>query len=353
MIMSIIKDAKKVQDMMYRVYNGKMIERNDEKNIMGDEQAIKELCNATFGDGSVNPDPTTLHQFNNIVVKVADKVAEPDLQKMLQYFANVQNVPADTQLVEYKKEHPSHLKFKWTAVGSMPALKRVEVGERDFIRISNVQTAVSYNPLTQNDNCVENFKALVDDIASAKVRLMYETVINLIQTAVTGSTGKIPTQQIVTGSNITPVDFNKVANIIARRTGSRPIFVADRVLIDALATQIGETASTLLTDSIKDDMYNFELTNLRTADAVPMVNEFTTLDGFATQFPVNRGYILGGAGYSKKPFEIALAGGLVQNTENEFVHGRVKMVVRQALGIDLLSGECIGYVEDDAITDVF
>lgn len=350
---SLFTDARKAQDMMLRVYNGKMIAEDKEKNIMGDEKAIKELCAKVFGDGSENPDPTTLHQFNNIVVRVADQVAEPDLQKMLSYFANVQNVPADTQLIEYKKEHPLHLKFKWTAIGSMPALKRVEQGERDFIRISNVQTAISYNPLTQNSNCVENFRTLVNDIASAKVRLMYETVMNLIQASVTGSTGKIPTQQIVDKSGVTPVDFNKVANIIARRTGSRPIFVADRVLIDSIATQIGTTSSTILTDHIKDDMYNFELTNLRTADAVPMVNEFTTLAGFATHFPVNRGYILGGAGYSKKAFEIALAGGLVQNTENEFIHGRVKMVIRQAMGIDLLAGECIGYIEDDAIVNAY
>lgn len=350
---SLFTDTRKAQDMMLRVYNNKMIEKNEAENIMGDEQAIKELCAKVFGDGSENPDPTTLHQFNNIVVRVADTVAEPDLQRMLQYFANVQNVPADTQLIEYKKDHPVHLKFKWTAIGSMPALKRVEQGERDFIRISNVQTGISYNPLTQNSNCVENFRTLVGDIASAKVRLMYETVMNLIQASAKGSTGKIPTQQIKIKSGVTPADFNQVANIIARRTGSRPIFVADRVLIDSLASQIGTASSTILTDKIKDDMYNYELTNLRTADAVPMINEFTTLTGVATQFPVNIGYILGGAGYSKKAFEIALAGGLVQNTENEFIHGRVKMVIRQAIGIDLLAGECIGYVKDEAVVNAW
>lgn len=350
---SLFTDVKKAQDMMLRVYNNKMIEEDAEKNIMGDEKAIKELCAKVFGDGSVNPNPSILHEFNNIVVRVADTVAEPDLERMLQYFANIQNVPADTQLIEYKREHPLHLKFKWTAIGSMPALVRVEQGARDFIRISDIQTGISYNPLTQNENCVENFRTLVNDVASAKVRLIYETIMNLIQTAVVGSTGQIPSQQIIDKSGVTPADFNKVAGIINRRTHSRPIFVADRVLIDSLATQITTANPTILTDSLKDDMYNYELTNLRTADAIPMVNEFTTLKGFATQFPVNRGYILGGAGWSKKPFEVALAGGLVQHTENEFIHGRVKMIIRQSMGIDLLAGECIGYVEDDAIVDAY
>jgi hypothetical protein len=43
---------------------------------------------------------------------------------------------------------------------------------------------------------------------------------------------------------------------------------------------------------------------------------------------------------------------LLQHTENEFVHGRVKMIIRQGLGIDLLAGNAIGYIEEDSITDI-
>lgn len=349
--MSIFKDANKTADLMLRVYNGKMVEADKEKEIMGDEEAIKALCSKVFGDGSENPDPTTLHQFNNIVVRVADTVAAPDLQHMINYFANLTNVPANTQLFEYKRPHPVGLKFKWTAIGSDVALKRVEAGSVDHIKISNIQTGISYNPLTQSASCVENFRALVNDVAAAKVRMVYETIMSMIQKAVT-SGSDIPTSQVVNKTSATFADFSKVANIIARRTGARPIFVADRVLIDYFANLIQTQASTILVDSIKDDMYNYELTNLRVADAVPLVNEFTSVKGTETHFPINRGYILGAGGNSKKAFEIAMAGGLVQHTENEFVHGRVKMIIRQAMGIDLLAGEALGYIEEDSITTI-
>lgn len=348
--MGIIKDANKATELMLRVYNGKMIEADKEKNITGDEEAIKALCSATFGDGSENPDPTSLHQFNNIVCRVADQVAQPDLVKMISYFATIQNVPANTQLVEYKQPHPVGLKFKWSAIGSDVALKRVEGGETDFIKIDFMQTGISYNPLTQSDRCVENYRALVNEVASAKVRMVYETIMNMMQKAVAST--EIPAKQIVDKTNATFADFSAVANILARRTGSRPVFVADRVLIDHFASQIQTEATTILVDSIKDDLYNYELTNLRVADAVPMVNEFTSIKGFETQFPINRGFLLGAGGRSKKPFEVAMAGGLLQHTENEFVHGRVKMIIRQGMGIDLLASEQIGYIEEDSITAI-
>lgn len=349
----LFKDAKQAQEMMLRVYNGKMVQEDKEANILGDEKAITALCAKVFGDGSENPNPALLHDFNNIVVRVADKVAKPNLDQLLKYLANSQNVSADTLMVEYKRPHPVGLKFKWSAIGSNPALKRVEQGAVDYLKVDYVQTAISYNKLTQNSNCVENFRALVEDIASAKINLIYETMMNLVQASVKGSTGLIPADQICDKSGVTPTDFNKVANILARRTKSKPLFIADIVLINALATQIAEGATSIMVDSIKSDVYNYELTNLRTATAVPMVNEFTSLTTTTdTQFKPNRGYMVG-AGAGSKPFEVAMAGGLVQKTEDEFIHGRVKMTIRQGIAIDLVAGYNLGYVEDDAIVNPF
>ncbi len=345
---SIFQDEKKTMGLMTRVHNNKM-EFDVEKKI-DDEGAIKALCNAVFNDGGVTPDPTTLHQFNNIVVKVADQIAQPDLKALLDYFANWTTVPADTQLLQYDKPQPVGLKFKWTATGSNVALKRVEAGETGFVKIENVQAGISYNPLTKSETCVANFRALVNDIAAAKIRLVYDKIMELIAAAVTS--GTIPATQIVDKSGSTVADFNKVANIIARRNGARPIFVADRVLINYFAELVGAGASTILVNDIKDDMYNYELTNLRTADAVPMENKFTDDKNTRTEFPVNRGYILGSTSTSRKAFEVALAGGIVQYTENSFIDGRVKMIIRQGLGIDMLTGNAIGYIEEDSITTV-
>lgn len=345
---TIFKDVKKVEDLMLRVFNNKMIEADEEKEIIGDDEAIKALCSKVFGDGSTTPDPSTLHAFNNIVVRVADIVAKPDVEKLLTYFANYQTVPVETQLVEYKRPHPVGLKFKWSAVGSDVSLKRVEAGTIDFIKLGDIQTGISYNPLTRSETCVENFKALVNDVASAKVRLIYEQIMSLIEKNIQGS-GEIPTSQVVSKGNSTLADLTKVANIIARRTGGRPIFVADRTLIDYYAENIGTTATTLLVDSVKDAMYNYELTNLRSCDAIPLDNKFIG-DSEKTEFPTNVGYVLGGVSGSKKPFEVILGGGLVQYTENNFVHGEVKMIIRQRLGIDLLVGNAMGYIKETSIT---
>ncbi len=347
--MSIFKDTVKTFELMERVFNNKM-EFDVEKGI-DDEKAIKALCNAVFGNGSETPDPTTLHQFNNIVVKVATKVSQPDVEKMLQYFSNLNNVAPDTQLFEYDRPQPVGLRFKWTAVGSAVSLKRVEAGEKDYIKIGMIQTGISYNPLSNSETCVANFRALVNDLASARVRMLYDKIMDLIQSNI-GAGGLIPTSQIVNKTNSTSAEFDKVANIIRRRTGGKPIFVADVVLINYYANLVQTGASTILVDNIKDALYNYELTNLRTADAISIVNDFTSENGTTTQFPINRGYILGSSGNSKKPFEVALAGGLTQTTETEAENGRIKMIVRQRVGIDLLAGNAIGYIEEDSITSI-
>lgn len=351
--MSLITNMKEAKDMMLRVYNGKAIVSDAEKNIKGDEEIITELCGKVFGDGSVTPNPALLHDFNNIVVRVADTVAQPDIEQLLNYFANYQNVPADTQMIMYTHDHPRYLKFKWSADGSEPILRRVEQGTQDYITISMVQTGISYNPLTLNTNCVENFKALVGQIAQAKVQLVYETIMNMIQKAVSAVTSPIPAQQKISGANITTAQFNKVANIIGRRTHSKPLFLADTVFIDHLADQIETKNFNIITDSKKDAFYGYNVTDLRTADAVALVNDFTTLDGIKTQFPVNTGYVVGGAGNSRKPFEIAMAGGLTQITETEAIEGRIKMTIRQKMGVDFLAGYNLAVITDDSLADYF
>ena len=351
--MSLIKDVAQAKDMMLRVYNNKCVVTDVENNIKGDEEIITELCGKVFGDGSVTPNPALLHDFNNIVVRVADEVSRPDIEQLLKWFANYQNVPADTQMVMYTHEHPKYLKFKWSADGSEPILRRVEEGRQDYITISNIQTGISYNPLTLNSNCVENFRALVGQVANAKVQLVYETIMHMIQKAVTAPQSQIPAQQIVKGSNVTTADFNKVANMVGRRTASKPIFIADTVFIDHLAEQIETKNFNIIADSRKEDFYSYNVTDLRTASAVPMVNNFTTLSGVETQFPVNTGYMVGGAGNARKPFEVALAGGLTQITETEAIEGRIKMTIRQKIGIDFLAGYNLAVITDDSLADYF
>lgn len=357
--MALYTDFRKVCDLGMRVYNGKMEAGNVDKGIMSDEEAIHALCSKVFPSDGSRPDPSLLNSFNNIVLKIADQVAEPNLQAMISYFANEETVPYDTLIFQYKKAHPLHVRFKWSGIGSDVKFSRVEAGAKDFMQISQVQTGVSYNPFTNREEDVENFRTLVNDIAHAKVELIYETIMNVLDKALNGAgagtspIGRvIPDAQIVNKTGATIQDFNRVANILARRTGTRPIFVADPVLIDYFAEKVlGQASvSSIIPDALKADFFNKTITNLRVADAVAMVNDFTTLSGLETQFPINRGYILGGAGNGKKPFTVVLAGGLTQIDAKDDVHGQIEVSFRQRLGIELLAGECIGLIEEDSIT---
>ena len=114
----LYNDFRKVMSLCTRVYNGQMQEGDVDKEIMSDEQAIKALCSKVFPNTGERPSPHYLNQFNNIVIRIADQVAEPNLDAMISYFAETENVSYDTKVFQYKKAHPLHVKFKWTAIGS-------------------------------------------------------------------------------------------------------------------------------------------------------------------------------------------------------------------------------------------
>jgi len=344
--MAFIKEAQKVQELALKVYNSSKI-AGETLNIE-DEDAIKKLCSAVFSEDGETPSLHKIHEFNNIIVKVATKVSEPDVQQLLKYFADVQNVPAGTQMVEHKKSIAKNIKNKWAAIGSAVSLKKVETGGTEFIHVGIAQTGITYDPITNSKNQVEAFRELVSDIAAARVRLIYDTIMGLIETAVSSNT-TIPAKQVVNGANVSIAQFDTVANILGRRTGSRPLFVADRELITSIASKKVTLVDNRLPDSLKLDYYNVELTNLGTADAIPLVNDFTTETGFETKFPVDTGYILGSAN-GRKPFSVALAGGITQDTEKDVEYGRIKVFIRQALGVDFLYAGNIGVIKDTGVS---
>lgn len=342
--MSIIKDELKTYETMLRVYNNKQVA--DEVR-MEDEDAIKKLCSAIFKADGSSVSEHDLTMFNNIVVKTATTVSEPDVQQLLKYFADNENVPYDTQLVKYRKPVPKHIRFKWSSVGSGVSLKRVETGTDNYVQIGQAQTAISYYPITNSATQVEDFRALVNDVAQARVQLIFEKIIELIE-AGAKSGGVIPAKQCIEKGNSTLAEFDKAANMIGRRTGSRPLFIADRDLINYYANLKTTAIGTNMPDALKSDFYSYEVTNLGSTDAIPMINGYTTELGETPNFEVGVGYLVGGAS-SKKPFKTALAGGVTQETEKDIEAGRIKMLIRQKLGIDFLYAGNIGRVEETSV----
>lgn len=342
--MSIIKDELKAQELALRIYNNK----HETKELqLEDEKAIKALCSAIFPESGESASQHELTKFNNIIVKTATTISETDVQQLLNYFAEVQNVNYSLDMAKYTKDIPKHIKFKWAAVGSAVSLKRVETGTEQYIDIGTAQTGYSYQPLSNSQTQVDNFRAIVRDIAAARVELIYDTIMSLIAKAVELKT-IIPEKQCKVGANVTIAEFDRVANIVGRRTNSKPIFVADRELITNFAVKKVTSVTTNMPESLKTDFYDYEITNLGSADAIPLINGFTTDTGYDTKLSIATGYMFGGAN-SKKPFSVALAGGLNQKTEEEIENGRIKMIVRQRLGIDFLYAQNIGVITDTSV----
>lgn len=336
----------KTKELMFRVYNNSMLK--DEKLGYDDDEAIKELCQKVFGNGNVAPDPATLHNFNNLVIQVADEVAKPQLQAMLNYFADYERLDANATMKQYTIPQNSKVRFAFSATGSGVDVKRVERGRVQYVKPTFAQVGIYYEPLTKTARCVEDFRKLVSDIAEAKVRLFYEETMKLIAGAV--ATSKIPTTNIVTGTNTTIAQYNKLASTISRRANnSTPILIADRLMIDYYA-ELDKTANAnIIPDAIKADMYaSLVPTRIGRTQAVAMENPFIDDENAKVFFDVKKGYMLG-AGASHKPLIIAEYGGLIQEQAQNTQDGRIKLMARQGLGIELVYGNALGVISEDTI----
>ncbi|MNR06212.1 hypothetical protein D3C85_1222750 [compost metagenome] len=193
----------------------------------------------------------------------------------------------------------------------------------------------------------EYFRKLVNDIANAKVRLFLDKINELTASAI--SSGKIPAKNVKTGSNITIAEYNKVASVL-QRYGGRPVFVADSLLIDYFAMQQASdsTFKNLLTDGIKDELLTaLNPTTIARTTAVNLVNPFTDETNSKVELAVNKGYMFAG-GVEQKPFSIVEYGGLRQMTETDIEDERVKIKITQDVAVNLVFGEAIGIIEEQA-----
>lgn len=331
-------DNTKLKGLFNRVYNNKM-EENDTSDI-------KAYITKVFGDGSVNPDPTMLHQFNQLVVETADQIAKPMVTNLLSLFATTQNRNRG-DLVELKIPQNNKAKVVWSATGSGVDLVRVE-GRKSIVAVpEHFSTGIYYEPLDLVKESVEYFQILVNDIANAKVRLYLDRINELTATAITS--GRIPTKNVKTGSNITLAEYNKIASVL-QRYGGRPVFVADSLLIDYFAMQQATDATykELLFDGIKEELLtSLNPTQIARTTAVNLVNPFTDETNSKVELPVNKGYMFAG-GVEQKPFTIVEYGGLRQMTEQDIEDERIKLKLTQDASVNLVYGEAIGVIEEQA-----
>ncbi|SNZ09949.1 hypothetical protein SAMN05421503_1433 [Terribacillus aidingensis] len=311
-----------------------------------DKADIKSYIKAVFNDGYTNPDPSMLHQFNNLVVEQADQIAKPVVTDILGIMADLDTAAPGT-FKQLKIPQKNKAKVMWSATGSGVDLVRVEGRKTVTLEPQHLSTGFYYEPLDLVRDSVEFFNKLVNDVAQAKVRLYLDNIYKLIEAA--RASGKIPAANIAAGSNLTLTQYNKVASTL-QRYGGRPVFIGDALLVDHFAMQQASdnTFNKLLTDDIKKELLTaLNPTTIGRTTAVTLVNPFLDETNSKTELPVNKGFMFAG-GVSQKPFSVVEYGGLKQTTATDMEDERIKMKLTQDASVTMVFGEAIGLVKEDA-----
>lgn len=342
--MTIQVKEQEISKLFDRVYNNKMI-ITDEIN---DEKDLKAYCEKVFGNGEFNPDPSALHQFNNLVVKKADEIAKPMVTDIIGLLANYQTEKRGN-VIEFTLPSKRKARFVWSANGVGVDLIRVAGKTKEIAVPRTFSTGFYYEPDDLVQDSVNAFNDLINNLAEAKINLYLKEINKLIAKAKTSQ--KIPAKNIKEGSNVTLAEYSTIASTLARY-GGRPLFIADTLLIDHIAQQQATTngISNLLTDKYKIELLNeLNITTIGRTDAMNLVNPFVDDKNSITELPVNIGYMLAGEG-RLKPFAIVEYGSMRQTTKTDFETGRVMMKIFQDASINLVFASTLGFIKDESIT---
>jgi hypothetical protein len=330
-------NTKELKGLFSRV-NKNQMEENDGRDIT-------EFAKRVFGDGSVSPDPSMLHQFNNLIVQQADEVAKPMVTDMLSLFATVRNAERNN-VVKYEIPQKAKAKVRWSANGSGVDLVRVEGKKHEIAVPKAFSTGFYYETQGMTEDAVASTQRLINNVAEAKVKLYLDQVYKLIDAAIAG--GDIPAANVLSGDNLTLAQYNKLASKLARY-GGRPVFVADTLLIDHFAMQQTSDATykELLTDPTREELLHaLNPSKIGRTDAANLVNPFIDDANSKVELPVNQGYMFAGS-QAQKPFVVVEFGGLRQFTEQSMEDERVKMKIVQDADVELIFGQTIAKVQEN------
>ncbi|WP_368900848.1 hypothetical protein [Oceanobacillus oncorhynchi] len=334
-------DTNKLKGLFSRVRKGKM-EGTDREDL-------KALAKKTFGEDGVLPDPAMLHQFNEVIVRVAEEEAKPVVTNLLGLFANFRSARRGT--IE-KIDIPRKLKARmvWTATGSGVDLQRVDGKDSVIATPRSLSTGFYYEPLSLVTGDVEQFNMLIDSVVDAKVRLYLDHITKLIPSAV--GSGVVPDNNVISGDNLTIAQYNKLASTLQRVTGGRPVFLADTLLIDYFADQSQTDKGIAFPESMKEEYLTaLNPTQIGRTTAANLVNPFIDENNSVTELPVNKGYMFAG-GTNRKPFEIVEYGGLRHLVDTDIEDERVKVKISQDASINLIQSNTIGVVTENSAVSI-
>lgn len=343
---------EKLIELGKRVYNNTMIEEKDlNGNIsLSDEKDIEALCKKVFNDGSVTPDPSLLHNFNSIIVRLADDVAQPRVTEFMNILANYQKANRG-DIVVYKTQPKNKVDWAWSALGSGVDFIRISPNTKQIPAIGkSMQFGAYYEPLDMVRNSVESFRKAVNDLADAKVEFYYTKVMEVIRQAVVDTT--IPAKQIKQGSNLPLKDYRELEDRMIRLSGSRPILIGDFLLINHFADQQATDGvySKLITDKVKDSLLaDLNITAFSRTVAFNINNPWVDLENTKVRFDPSEGFMFAGGTKNQSPINITEFGQMRQDTKTTFEDERVLLKVTLEVDITLISGRNIAYIKDDSV----
>lgn len=336
--MNLQFDTKKLNTL----FNGVMEDKLDIEN----EAKVKAYLNKVFG--SRTPSIHELHQFNEVVVEQAEVIYQKKATNILEILADVVRKP-EGSIYEYTIPVKHNANWVWSGNGT--SVEHVRVGHNDtrLLAPTKISTGLYYemDALAQAD--VAYFKELVNLVADAKIQMYFSKLSELMQAAV--ADGRIPTGNVLTGTNITLNQYTKLAAKFTR-SGGRPVFVADAALIDHFAQ--GQTTDVYYKELLYPELQrslveDLSITKIGRTTAVNLINPYIVGSGNTkTELPVNEGYMF--AAGALKPFKLVEFGEMKQFTEFDSDLEQVQIKLTQKFAVDFIQGEMIGFVQDDSIT---
>lgn len=331
-------NVKETLALFKRVYNSKIEDT--------DEQALTGIIKKVFGNGFTTPSAELLREFNSLVIQQAEEVAKPKMQNLLQLFSQYKTADFNNS-VKYDIPKEVKARFRRSTFGGAIEYNRVDNAESVTAVPRDYQTGFQYETAQfAGGDVLGTFNKLVDDIADAMLRTLFEEVMQLIQAAITSN--KIPAANVLVGDNLTLDQFNKLVTTFVRKGGKSPLFIADTLLIDHIAKQQATVAGgKLITDAMVSDIVEeLHPTKIGRATAMSLVNPFVDSTNTKTEYPVNVGYMLA-AGGQTKPVGITWFGGLMQDSTYNFEDERVFLKVKFKADVTLLFGDLIGRITEN------
>lgn len=343
-----MKINKELRDLGLRVYNDKMETKEENgTKVNKDEKEILDILDKTFGHGT--PTTNNIELFNQFLVQTAEVIAEPKVNAILSYLADISVVPADTIKV-YKIPKTVKPKFLYTAKGTGVDLVRIDGSVTQKIATPQSLTyGATYEITTFLADPIRAFRNAVNALVEAKIDFYFEKVFEVMDTAITNS--EIPANNISSNANMTLADYQKVEQTMIRLTLGRPLFVADMALINKVANQIPTVQKDLLTDDMKD-MLREELVPTKISKSVALAFPNTWIDdnNSKTRFSPKQGFMFPGAYSGAKPFAITEFGTKRQYSTIDPETEQVNLKIVFEADVTLLNARYLGLIKDTSVT---